>query len=160
VHRRRDSILILFALLFAAVAGAQSVSDVPSARVGTQAGGMHVDGVLDEAAWNTAEPLSTFTMIEPSEDKAPTSATIVRVLVSATEILIGIVCADQNPDEIVSFTKQRDGVLRNEDNVKIVIDTFFDGRSGYVFQINPGGARYDALINPGGDSENANWDGI
>ena len=50
--------------------------------------------------------------------------------------------------------------LRNEDNVKIVIDTFFDGRSGYVFQINPGGARYDALINPGGDSENANWDGI
>jgi hypothetical protein len=90
VRRGRDSILVLFALLFTPAASAQSVSDVPSARVGTQVGGMHVDGVLDEPAWNTAEPLSTFTMIEPSEDKAPTSATTVRALVSATEILIGI----------------------------------------------------------------------
>src|SRR5262249_54137538 len=76
------------------------------------------------------------------------------------EIFIGVVCDDPEPAEIVSFTKQRDGSLRNEDNVKVVLDTFLDGRSGYVFQVNPGGARYDALVNPGGDSENSNWDGI
>ena len=36
--------------------------------------------------------------------------------------------------------------------MKIVLDTFRDGRSGYVFAVNPGGARYDALVNPGGES--------
>ncbi len=35
-----------------------------------------------------------------------------------------------------------------------------DGRSGYVFAVNPGGARYDGLIEPGGENENADWDGI
>lgn len=33
-------------------------------------------------------------------------------------------------------------------------------RAGYVFAVNPAGARYDGLINPGGDTENADWDGI
>jgi len=42
----------------------------------------------------------------------------------------------------------------------VVLDTFRDGRSGYVFAVNPGGARYDALVNPGGETENANWDGL
>jgi hypothetical protein len=37
---------------------------------------------------------------------------------------------------------------------------FLDGRSGYVFAINPNGARYDGLINPGGESDNPEWDGI
>jgi hypothetical protein len=37
---------------------------------------------------------------------------------------------------------------------------FLDGRSGYVFALNPSGARYDGLINPGGESDNVDWDGI
>nr|MDQ3421138.1 DUF5916 domain-containing protein [Acidobacteriota bacterium] len=31
---------------------------------------------------------------------------------------------------------------------------------GYVFAVNPSGARYDALINPGGETEKVEWDGI
>jgi hypothetical protein len=41
-----------------------------------------------------------------------------------------------------------------------VLGPFQDGRSGYVFAVNPGGARYDALIDRGGEAENANWDDI
>src|SRR2546426_8487173 len=33
-----------------------------------------------------------------------------------------------------------------EDHVRIVLGPFLDGRSGYVFAVNPTGARYDALI--------------
>jgi len=144
------------------MAAAQSTrdSEPPSLHAGTAAGSVHLDGLFDDEAWNGAEPISAFTMIEPSEDAPPTMATSVRVLVRPTELYIAIVCQDPNADGIVSFTKQRDGSLRNEDNVKIVLDTFLDGRSGYVFQVNPSGARYDALINPGGNDENSNWDGI
>jgi hypothetical protein len=160
VLRKRLLFLALTAGLCPIAALAQSAAEVPSARVGIAAGNIRLDGVFDEEAWSSAEPISAFTMIEPSEDVAPTAATTVRVLVRSMEIFIGILCEDPNADGIVSFTKQRDGSLRNEDNIKIVLDTFLDGRSGYVFQINPGGARYDALINPGGENENSNWDGI
>ena len=151
---------ILILLAFSATAGAQAAPEAPSIRAGTIAGVIAIDGVLDEAAWSAADAIPSLTMIEPSEGATPEGRTSVRILVRATEILFGVVCDDAAPDGIVSFTKQRDGSLRNEDNIKIVLDTFLDGRSGYVFQVNPGGARYDALINPGGDSENSNWDAI
>jgi len=155
---------VLFVALTAALypvgAGAQSLPDVPSVRAGTAGGSIRLDGLFNEAAWIATEAISAFTMIEPSEGAEPTAGTSVRVLVRPTEIFIGIVCKDPDPGGIVSFTKQRDGSLRSEDNIKIVLGTFLDGRSGYVFQINPGGARYDALIDPGGGNENSNWDGI
>ena len=62
--------------------------------------------------------------------------------------------------DIVSFSVRRDAVLDSEDHVRIVLGPFADGRSGYVFAVNPSGARYDALINPGGESDNPDWDGI
>ena len=74
-------------------------------------------------------------------------------------IVFGIFCQDPEPEKIVSFTIARDAALANEDHVKIVLDTSQDGRSGYVFAVNPRGARYDALIQ-NGESENSDWDGI
>src|SRR5712691_2623698 len=156
----KQRLLITFALMLCPLAAGAQTTDVPSIHVGTTAGNIRLDGLFDEPAWIGVEPVSAFTMIEPSEGATPTAPTTVRLLVRPTEIYIGITCSDPDPGGIVSFTKQRDASLRNEDNVKIVLDTFLDGRSGYVFQINPGGARYDALINPGGNSENSNWDGI
>jgi len=154
--------LFAFVVLLCAAPGRAQTGDQaqPSLRV---AGGnvpIRIDGVLDERPWVTADPIPMLTMIEPNEGAPPTLATTVRVIVEPTALFIGVTCADADPQGIVSFTKQRDGSLRNEDNIKIVLDTFLDGRSGYVFQVNPSGARYDALINPGGDSENSNWDGI
>ena len=140
---------------------AQAADDnAPSVRAGSGAMSIRLDGLFDEPAWTAAEPIPTLTMIEPTEGTSPTFQTTVRLIVNEVAVFIGVTCDDGSPGDIVSFTKQRDGSLRNEDNIKIVLDTFLDGRSGYVFQVNPSGARYDALINPGGDNENSNWDGI
>ena len=35
-----------------------------------------------------------------------------------------------------------------------------DGRSGYIFAINPNGARYDALVSEQREGENSDWDAI
>ena len=99
-------------------------------------------------------------MSEPIADGKPSATTTVRVLADSHALVIGIVCFDRDPSRIVSFTKQRDAALDSEDNVTIVLDTFMDGRSGYVFKVNPSGARYDALINPSRSDVNSNWDGI
>ena len=74
-----------------------------------------------------------------SRARAPTPAVRrrVRVLAGPKAIVIGIECDDPNPDGIVSFSKQRDAELFSEDHVRVVLGPFLDGRSGYVFAVNP-----------------------
>ena len=116
--------------------------------------------MLDDKEWGTAEAADTFRQTDPSEGATPTGRTIVRVLAGPKAIIIGIVCEDPDPAGIVSFSVRRDATLTSEDHVRIVLGPFRDGRSGYVFSVNPSGARYDGLINPGGETENPDWDGI
>ncbi|MGE5199569.1 MAG: DUF5916 domain-containing protein [Rhodospirillaceae bacterium] len=131
-----------------------------SIEAGPLDGPIRLDGRLDEPAWQQAPTIDNLTMSEPTPGAAPTGRTVVRVLADRKGLVIGVRCEDPDPAGIVSFTKARDGSLQNEDHVTIVLDTFRDGRSGYVFAVNPGGARYDALVKPGGESEDANWDGL
>src|SRR5215204_4224434 len=89
-----------------------------------------------------------------------TLRTVVRVLARPDAIVVGILCEDFEPARIVSFSVRRDAPLTSEDHVRVVVGPFLDGRSGYVFAVNPSGARYDGLINPDGESDNPDWDGI
>lgn len=132
----------------------------PVLAAGELTGSIHIDGVLDEPAWHSAPTIENLTMSEPIQGGRPTGATRVRVLADRKVLVIGIVCEDPDARGIVSYTKARDASLVNEDHVKVVLDTFRDGRFGYVFAVNPGGARYDALVDPTGGTENANWDGV
>ena len=131
----------------------------PTLRAAAATVEIHLDGRLDEASWGTADSI-TLTQVEPNEGAAPSARTVVRVLVTADALIIGVRADDPEPDGIVSFVRQRDASLSNEDHVKIVFDTYGDGRSGYVFAVNPSGARYDALVAGQGESENANWDAV
>jgi hypothetical protein len=142
------------------VSNAAAQANVTELRAGTLAQPIHLDGVLDEPEWATAPAIDTLTVSEPTAGSVPADRTIVRVLASPQAIVIGVICNDSDPSRIVSFTKQRDAVLDTEDHVSVVLDTFLDGRSGYLFVANASGARYDALINSGGADANADWDGI
>ncbi len=119
-----------------------------------------IDGRLTEPLWEQASPIGPLTMVEPEEGTLPSEQTEIRVAVTHGAIYFGIMCYDQYPDKIVSYTMQRDAQLSGEDHVKIVLDTFLNGRTGYIFAINPNGARYDALIEKEGGGENSQWDGI
>ncbi len=148
--------------LYAAEAAAQQQNGNgarPALRVGAAAqNGITLDGVLSEPLWTTVDSISNLTTVEPEEGKVPTGRTVVRVLVTATDIIMGVRCYDPDPRAIVSFTKARDVELDAEDHVVIILDTFQDGRSGYVFAVNPDGARFDGLISAEGEDVNSNWD--
>ena len=98
-------------------------------------------------------------MVEPRQGDRAHGRGIVKVLAGPKALVFGIRCEDSEPAGIVSFTKERDGDFEFEDHVVVVLDPFQDGRSGYVFAVNPGGARYDALVEPGGEGVDKNWDG-
>ena len=133
----------------------------PSVRVSSVPGGaLKIDGRLNERAWATADSIATLTQVEPRAGDAAGYRTVVRVIATADALVIGIRADDPDPAGIVAFTRARDGSLDNEDHLKVVLDTYLDGRSGYVFAVNPNGARYDALVARQGEGENASWDAI
>jgi hypothetical protein len=151
-------------------AAAQGIPETSSANpsaearrvlcVAEVASGIELDGRLIEPAWSSADSIADLTQIEPKEGASPTGRTVVHVLTTGTAILIGVRADDPDPSRIVSFARERDAVLDEEDHIKVVLDTYLDGRSGYVFAVNPSGARYDAVITEQGKAENANWDAI
>ena len=133
---------------------------VPALRVGTGAETIRLDGILNEPAWSAADMADAFAQTDPSEGAPPTFRTTLRVLAGRNAFVIGIVCEDADPAGIVSFNVRRDAPLGQEDHIRLVLGPFQDGRSGFVFAVNPGGARYDSVVNAGGDTENSDWDGI
>jgi Domain of unknown function (DUF5916) len=145
-------------LLDPAPASAQDIAP-PVLRVASGADTIAVDGILSEPAWAAAEAGDAFAQTEPREGTEPSVRTTVRVLTGQSVLVIGIQCED-DPARIVSFSVSRDAAMQAEDHVRIVLGPFLDGQSGYIFAVNPRGARYDSLITSGGDSENIEWDGI
>ncbi|MFQ5722712.1 MAG: DUF5916 domain-containing protein, partial [Candidatus Aminicenantales bacterium] len=156
------SVLLLMVFFFSASAQAKNRAALPEAQVFTIPSNqsLKIDGRLNEPLWQEASPIGPLTMVVPDEGASPTNQTEVRVAVTSQAIYFGIMCYDRHPEKIVSFTMQRDAQLRGEDYIKIVLDTFLNGRTGYIFAVNPNGARYDALIEREGEGENPQWDGI
>lgn len=121
---------------------------------------IRLDGVLNEAAWDKATPVSDFTQKELVEGAEPSELTEVRFLCDKDNLYIGIMCYDSNPEGIVHHELKQDGTLyRIEDNFTIVLDTYNDKRQGYYFAVNANSARYDGTFKTY-ESPNIEWDGI
>lgn len=147
-------------LCFMPFSGISQEADNPIIISGQLESEIQLDGIFNEPEWKNAQLIDQFKTIEPIEGGEPSGKTEFRVLAGQKEIVIGIRCYDSEPSKIVSFSKLRDTELDNEDHVRIVIDPFLDGQSGYIFAVNANGARYDALVSNRGESENRNWDAI
>jgi hypothetical protein len=123
-------------------------------------GAIRVDGVMNEPAWSSADSIGGLTQVEPRQQSAPSARTLVRILMTNDALVVGVRVEYPPGLGIVGYARDRDAVLDNEDHIKLVLDTYLDGRSGYVFAVNPNGARYDALVAGQGESENSNWDAV
>ncbi|RDY61213.1 carbohydrate binding family 9 domain-containing protein [Flagellimonas nanhaiensis] len=153
------NLLSIILLLVHGFSIAQS-TERPSFEAGRLTERIYLDGMLDEANWQSAPKLDSFKTTVPEEGGVPSQRTTVQVLVDAKMVYIGIVCEDSNPGEIIRFSKIRDADISEEDHVKLVIDPFLDGQSGYIFAVNSLAARYDALVSNRGEDENEDWDAV
>ncbi len=146
------------ALLVAVPSLAQEPPARPALRAGH--GSVKLDGVLNDAAWTRADSIVMLPQTEPREGAPGSAPTVVRVVADADALVVGVRLGQPPGVQVVSFARERDAALANEDHIRIVLDTYLDGRSGYVFAVNANGARYDALVVSQGESESADWDGI
>lgn len=142
------------------MAAAAQEEEKPVLRAGSLPEDFRLDGVLDEPAWAAADAIRGLTVVVPNQGARPADETVVRVLAGAETLVVGIRCADSRPDGIVSRSMDRDTSLDGQDHVHVLLGTFRDGRSGYVFSVNPSGARVDGLVAYRGEGENRSWDGL
>jgi hypothetical protein len=73
--------------------------------------------------------------LREEQERAHGARTVVRVVALEDAVVIGIRADDPQPARITSYARQRDASLGSEDHIKIVLDTYRDGRSGYVFSM-------------------------
>jgi hypothetical protein len=118
-----------------------------------------VDGALDEQSWQTAPTIGDLTQREPRPGEPPTERTEVRLLHDDDALYIGVMAYDSEPDRIIGTEMSRDGALRSEDRVEILLDTYGDQRNAFYFATNPSGALVDGLVFANGQS-NMEWDAI
>ena len=157
------------ALPLSAQEGAHSHSAylIPAVQV---AQGPVVDGVLDDAVWASAAVIDDFVQQEPDEGAAATERTEVRILYDLQTLYLGVRAYDSSPGDVTATEMRRDSNrILDEDNFQIILDTFMDSRSAYMFVTTPLGAQLDQQVSnegegsrAGGASSNVNkdWDGV
>ena len=120
-----------------------------------------LDGALDEPVYRTVLPASGFVQNEPLNDVPATEETDAWVLFDDDTLYVSIRCWDSSPESRwVANEMRRDNttILQNE-QVGILLDTFYDRRNGVIFQVNSIGGRMDAQLT---DEQNytADWNPV
>jgi hypothetical protein len=120
---------------------------------------VRIDGRLDDEAWVGAPLLTGFTQFDPVEGVPETEPTQIRFLVTEEALLFGVLARDEEEGGVRATLTKRDGFGRSDDYVRIILDTFDDGRRGYVFQVNPLGVQGDGvwLEGSGGRGDPIDW---
>ncbi len=123
-----------------------------------------LDGRLADPVWQQASPITDFRQREPYEGQPATERTEVRILYTRNEVYFGVVCHDSVANGPVATQLRRDVTQELDDYFEIVIDSRFDRRNAYVFQINPLGTQRDALITDeqveATQDGDPGWDGV
>lgn len=117
-----------------------------------------IDGRDADAVWANAPETSDFQEFQPTEGKTPRFRTTFKVAYDDRNIFVFIRAYDDHPDSIMTALTRRD-VRGPSDQLKVMIDSYNDRRSGFEFAVNPNGVKRDyAMYND--NSEDDAWDGI
>ncbi len=119
-----------------------------------------IDGHLNERSWNEAVAISNFRQREMEEGALPSEKTKVAILYDKNNLYIGFWGYDSAPDKLVAKQMKRDFSWDSEDNFEFILGTYNDSRNGFLFVINPNGARADAIIGNEGSQFIKDWNGV
>src|SRR3990167_763217 len=137
---------------------------VPEARVPFRAVAIRavqppaIDGWGDDPVWQTVTPITDFTEFEPNAGKPPRFATEARVAYDNGNLYVFARMYDDEPGQIKTNLARRD-VRAPTDQIKIIIDSYFDKRSGYELAVNPAGVKRDYVVYNDSQEDGA-WDGV
>ena len=123
------------------------------------AGPIRLDGRLDDADWSRADSIVDFRQREPDEGAPASERTTAKVLRDDDALYVAVRAWDRQMPALRATQLRRDADLRSDDNLSLLIDSFHDRRSGFLFRTNANGAMWDAQLTGAGDDD-ADWNGI
>jgi hypothetical protein len=118
-----------------------------------------IDGLLTDSCWQRTTPSSEFTQYDPVEGAEPTEETSVRLLYNDNALFVGVACGDNSPGGIVRQLSRRDRTTE-ADRFTVMIDSFFDRQTGFVFSTNVSGVQSDGVLSQGGAVYDITWDAV
>jgi hypothetical protein len=102
-----------------------------------------IDGVLDDAVWQTAPVVKGFKTWQPDYGRDVAEDTTVYFAYDRENLYFAFRCFDSRPDRIKTSVTSRDSGIQ-DDWVCINLDTFYDQQSLHVFYCNPQGIQSDS----------------
>jgi len=122
-------------------------------------GELHLDGRLDELAWQEAGPAGAFTQQSPSYGKAPTSPTEVRVLYDDQYLYVGArMHHPPSTGRVTALVHRRDRDSAS-DWFGVAIDSLHDRRTAHEFRVNAAGVQRDVLMYADTNTDDT-WDAL
>jgi hypothetical protein len=118
-----------------------------------------LDGRLDDAAWQDAMIVADFIQTEPEDGTAPTERTEVCVVYDGGALYIGARLFDTAPLDIARRLGRRDSYT-SSDEFQVVIDSYHDHRTAFLFSVNPAGVRSDAVLTNDDGHGDRSWDPV
>jgi hypothetical protein len=137
-------------------AGGESAKTIVATRVSTP---LAIDGLLTESSWKNAPAVGEFMQFEPAEGFPATEWTVVRILYDDRMLYVGMTCLDGHPQGIVRQLSRRDRSTE-ADRVTVMIDSYFDRKTAFVFSANVSGVKTDGILSQEGLVYDLSWDAV
>jgi hypothetical protein len=109
-------------------------------------GRIQIDGRLDEEIYATTPAISDFVQTEPSAGAPATEKTELWIIFDRQQVYVSFRCWESQPERLATNDMRRDSpniYMPGADAVGFMFDTFYDRRSGFLFNVNPNGGRTD-----------------
>lgn len=148
---KRYYLITFLILLCNGISHGQEIINTNSASTPPQ-----IDGIIKPAEWNYADSTSGFKQIEPDKGAAATERTVVWVTYDKENVYFAFKCYQDKG--VVANVQTRDKLIKSDDAIMLVLDTYADNRSGYAFVLNPLGTKTDFRITDDGRNKNYDWD--
>ncbi|MFN2532264.1 MAG: DUF5916 domain-containing protein [Pyrinomonadaceae bacterium] len=110
-----------------------------------------IDGKVEPGEWKQAVLLKDFYQTSPGDNIAPTEPSEAFLGYDSRFFYLAFHAYDE-PSKIHATVASRDQVF-GEDNVRIFLDTFNDGRKAYVLGWNPLGVQQDGIMTEGSNTD-------
>ena len=98
-------------------------------------GPIAIDGSLEESSWATAVPVTEFLQYRPNPGGPAPGTTEIRFLQDDKTLYVGVKVTEADY-EIRARVSPREAI-NEDDQIGLYLDTFGDGRQGYIFYFNP-----------------------
>jgi hypothetical protein len=118
-----------------------------------------LDGRLDDALWSEAAFVEDLHVVVSDEFGTPGERSRVYVAFDDDNLYFAARFHDSSPDAIVAKVLNKRDVSFGEDGFSIILDPYDQGRTGYMFDVNPNGMRSEAIYTDK-DRQNWDWEGI